>query len=94
MLMQPKVLRSVLTQLGLRGLHDLVESLGYETDYPNQSMFCIEYELYAQGLLATSPNQVALAKWSNIGVKRTRDAIAHPEAVGDFMSVSLHHYLD
>jgi hypothetical protein len=57
-------------------------------------MFCIEYELYAQGMLAIRPEDVALAKWSNIGVRRTPDAIAHSEAVGDFMSVSLHHYLD
>jgi hypothetical protein len=94
MLMQPDVLRSVMEQSGLRELHDLVQALGCETDYPNQSMFCIEYELYAQGMLAIRPEDVALAKWSNIGVRRTPDAIAHSEAVGDFMSVSLHHYLD
>jgi hypothetical protein len=93
MLMQPEVLRSVMTQIGLGGLHDLAEALGCEADYANQSMFCIEYELYAQGMLATRPEDVALAKWSNIGARRAPDLIAHPEATGNYMSVSLHHYL-
>jgi hypothetical protein len=93
MLMQPEVLRSVMTQIGLEGLHDLAEALGCEADYPNQSMFCIEYELYAQGMLATHPEDVALAKWSNIGARRAPDLIAQPEAAGNYMSTSLHHYL-
>lgn len=94
MLMQPKVLRNVTEQSGLPILHDIVETLGCEVDYLNQSMFCIEYELYVQGMLAIHPADVALAKLTNIGARRAPDLIADPKAAGNYMSVSLHHYLD
>jgi hypothetical protein len=93
MLMQPMEFRRTLTSLQMGTIDDLVAALGRETDYANQSMFSIEYELYAQGLMANSPQSVALAKWCNTSSTRNQSLASHPEAVGDYMSLSLHHYL-
>jgi len=65
MLMQPDVLTSLLESLEIYGLDGLVDALGDESQYQTESMFCIEYELYAQGLRILSPQSAVLAKWSN-----------------------------
>lgn len=93
MLMQPSELRRTLTSLQVDGLEGLMTAIGRQADYANQSMFCIEYELYAQGMMVRTPERVALAKWCNTSATRTQGILSRPEVVGDYMSLSLHHYL-
>lgn len=91
MLMQPQLMARLLADLGIDGLDGLVSTLGHESDYETESMFCIEYELYAQGILNRSPTTAVLAKWSNRNVPRERRLPINQ--AGPYMSVSQHHYL-
>lgn len=91
MLMQPKLMTNFLESLQIEGLQGLVDALGDESQYQTDSMFCIEYELYAQGLRSLSPNSAVLAKWSNRNVPRER-GVSMDRRV-PYMSVSQHHYL-
>ena len=91
MLMQPGIMTRLLASLGIDGPQGLVDALGDESQYQTESMFCIEYELYAQGLRILSPQSAVLAKWSNRNVPREREVSA--ERLGPYMSVSQHHYL-
>lgn len=91
MLMQPGKLGLILEGLRINGVEGLFSALGEESDYSTGSMFCIEYELYAQGLLHHSPNSAVLAKWSNRNVSRERQLSTRD--TWRYMSVSRHHYL-
>lgn len=91
MMMQPELMARILTSLHIDGLEALVSALGEESQYQTESMFCIEYELYAQGLLNLSPTSAVLAKWSNQNVSRERQVPTHK--LERYMSVSQHHYL-
>lgn len=91
MLMQPGVMTRLLASLGIDDLQGLVDALGDESQYQTDSMFCIEYELYAQGLGKLSPESAVLAKWSNRNIPRQRGVPVH--RLGHYMSVSQHHYL-
>jgi hypothetical protein len=91
MVMQPKIMGAILESMTFNNVGALVESLGTESDFSSPSMFCIEYELYAQGLLHLRPELVSLAKWSNVSMPRNSEELG-PSCL-DFMSVSEHHYL-
>ncbi len=91
MLMQPRLMTRLLASLGIDGVQGLVDALGDESQYEGDSMFCIEYELYAQGLRNLSPESAVLAKWSNRNVPREREV--SKDRLGRYMSVSQHHYL-
>ena len=91
MLMQPDIMALILTSLGITGIQGLVSALGQESEYDVESMFCIEYELYAQGLLNLRPELAVLAKWSNHNVPRTKSTPT--DKYSKYMSISQHHYL-
>lgn len=92
MLCQPGVLVEILASVGLRSVDDLAQALGDESTHSTTSMFCVEYELYAQGLQALMPARAKLAKWSNRNASRCQDiGLAQAQR---YMSISRHHYLE
>lgn len=90
MLMQPDILRVIMSSIGLNSIDALVDSLGDLASNSTESTFS-EYEFYAQGLLALEPQNVALAKWSNLSVRREEAGLR--QRFTRYMSISCHHYL-
>jgi hypothetical protein len=70
MLIQPYILREIFGKLGLDNLENLFSFVIKFAIKNEASPVCLEYELYAQGLLKFFPKLVSLVKFSNISVVR------------------------
>lgn len=99
MLMQPKYMQDARSYLGWQDLDVLITYLILNSDIRAESPFCIEFELYAQFVLAFHSEKIVLSKWSNIGVSReSADLDSQISSIknlltGKFASISLHAYL-
>jgi hypothetical protein len=70
MLIQPLFLREIFGKLGIDNLEYLFSSVMKFEIKDEASPVCLEFELYAQGLMKFFPNLVSLVKFSNISVER------------------------
>jgi len=97
MLMQPKLLRAIFKNLGLEDLHDLALFVIENADSSEVSPICVEFELYAYGLINFFKDSFSYRKFSNLGLSRTgNNLITSPEhyskQFAEYNSVSLHSY--
>ena len=100
MLFQADVVEAILDEWFDKSIDNLVERALSVADRDTESFFCIEYELYAQGLIRLMPERVAFAKWSNRAVSArhwptptSRSWLMNQSFSKGFCSVSAHHYL-
>lgn len=99
MLFQPHVLQEIFSVNKLRGINDLVDAILKHADMKIQSPLCIEFELYAQGLLKLHPELVELRKFANKSWPRNSasltkiDQIIATKDTPEWNSISLHDYL-
>jgi hypothetical protein len=74
MLMQPDLLRAIFKSAGISGSEDVLKrALSYCMAY-GQSVFCLEFELYAQGCKKLFRYQLELLKFGNRSVRVRREA--------------------
>jgi len=95
MLMQPVLFRKTLTEIGIDSLEELLQKVEIHADLSSSSPICLEFEIYAQGLLVFNRERALISKWSNIGVSRTNgdvslEEIARLKSRKQFRSVSIH----
>lgn len=98
MLMQPRIMRAALAGANCADTEALAELVISGADVNENSSVCVEYELYAQYLLAQHPALVSLAKWGNTSV--SLDGLQQPVSMQSLSaqfngwgSVSMHSYL-
>ncbi len=70
MIMQPALLRQILTQIGLGDLDKLIEYCRKNSDLSVQSPLCIEYELYGQSLFYGKPDKFFISPWANATIPK------------------------
>ncbi|HBJ73070.1 MAG TPA: hypothetical protein DDY88_05050 [Actinobacteria bacterium] len=95
MLWQPSILCELLQIVCDGDLGILAKYATQYADMETASPFCVDYELYAQGIMAVHPELVALAKWANSPAGRedlSTDLERHP-GYSRFASVSFHSFL-
>lgn len=100
MLFQPNVLREIFREFKIENVANLIEFICANHDRKAASPVCVEFELYAQGVMLLFPNLFDLRKFSNLGLPRTGENLNKLES-GDlekeysnsYNSVSLHHYI-
>lgn len=68
MMMQPKILRAIFENLQIKNTDDLFLLVEKFAGSENESAVCLEFEIYAQGLLAFFPQKCLITKWSNISL--------------------------
>jgi hypothetical protein len=95
MLMQPIIFRETLTAIGIESIEELLQKVEMYADLSNNSAVCLEFEIYAQGLLVFNSDRALITKWSNIGLSRANKAtlfaqIEQLRLKGQFRSVSIH----
>lgn len=72
MLFQPEVMREILDRAGDLDIAKLAEMAVKLSDPTTQSPVCLEFELYAQGLISLHPHRVVHAKWGNTSASREK----------------------
>jgi hypothetical protein len=95
MLMQPQILRAIFKKIGLNTLDDLFTIVEKHADIKEGSPVCLEFEIYAQGILTFFPEKVLITKWSNISLSGANDlrinkALQKILAGKRYRSVSVH----
>jgi hypothetical protein len=95
MLMQPEILRSIFAELDLRTTSDLFEMVENFADLNSNSPVCLEFELYAQGILTFFPEQTLISKWSNRSLSKmtmnaSLDELCKIAKAKNYRSASIH----
>lgn len=95
MLMQPVIFRETLTAIGIDSVKDLLREVEIHAELSDNSAVCLEFEIYAQGLLVFNSELALITKWSNVGLSRAKKSnlLAQIEKIrldGHFRSVSIH----
>lgn len=96
MLMQPAKLRSIYAHYIKKNLDDFIIDI---VDYSQThiSPVCIEFELYAYGMLGIYPELIKKRKFANINVRRSENSLNTESASqlsNSYNSFSLHEYLN
>ena len=98
MLMQPAIIRGALSYAKCTDTDALAALVISGADCSETSGVCVEYELYAQYLLAQHPACAVLAKWGNTSARA--EGLVQPVTLKSLSaqfdgwgSVSLHSYL-
>ena len=99
MLMQPLKAREIFKFSGIANPSKLLENLIVVANTEGQTMFCIEFELYAQGMYRMYPTKVCYQKFGNrsVSVSSISEALAVVSRLNArkepiFSSVSFHSY--
>jgi hypothetical protein len=97
MLMQPKLFRIILQKLGIKDLVDLAHFIIENADSKELSPICVEFELYAFGLINFFKDSFEYKKFSNLGLSRNENELMstpehYSKLFADYNSVSLHSY--
>jgi hypothetical protein len=95
MLMQPLILRTIFEKVGLKSVEDLFAIVEKHADIKVSSPVCLEFEIYAQGILTFFSEKVLITKWSNVSLSaandyRTTKALHMILARKRYRSVSVH----
>jgi len=99
MLFQPWILREIIQVFNVNNVSNLVNWLIMHVEPGEESPLCVEFELYAQGMLQLYPAFVKLRKFSNVSLPRTSMAIEEDQKkhtnlkVSKFNSCSYHDYI-
>ena len=100
MMMQPEILREIIRASTLEHPVHLLEKVISESKSSGQTLFCIEFEVYAQGLARLHPEKVWYQKFANRSISfgeasTALRAIAKLKSFDKplFLSVSFHSYV-
>jgi hypothetical protein len=99
MLFQPWILREIIRVFKINNVSNLINWLITHVEPGDESPLCVEFELYAQGMLQLYPEFVKLRKFSNISLPRTSMTIEEDQKkhtnlkVSKFNSCSYHDYI-
>lgn len=99
MLFQPEKLRVICQKIGISQADDLINKILEFADTTTMSSICVEFELYAQGMLRFFPELVQLTKFSNTSMKRIESNLSQireaqlNNAKKEYHSYSLHDYI-
>lgn len=94
MLQQPEVMRAILAAVCGGDVESLARSVCAGSRGGSVSQVSIDYELYAQGLLALFPDRHVDTKWCNVVVNRDRLGSGELDRLAEhYCSVSLHDYV-
>ena len=96
MLMQPAKLRNIYAHYIKKNLDEfIVDIVNYSQTHV--SPVCIEFELYAYGMLGIYPELIKKRKFANINLRRSKNSLiteAASQLSNSYNSVSLHEYLN
>jgi hypothetical protein len=96
MLMQPAKLRNIYSYYIKKDLDEfIVDIVNYSQTHV--SPVCIEFELYAYGMLGIYPELIKKRKFANINLRRSKNSLitnAVSQLSNSYNSVSLHEYLN
>jgi hypothetical protein len=99
MLVQPILFKLILEKRGYLSTSEFFIDVVKLADEKHESAICVEFETYAQGMLADYLDKVVLRKFCNLGIARNQQNLktVH-KALGDeitlpYNSISLHDYL-
>ena len=95
MLLQPNYLKEIFDLFNLCNVRELSKLLITYADERDQSPLCVDFELYAQGMMKLHRDKLELRKFSNAPVERGlfRSLPDLYKDYSNYNSVSLHHYL-
>jgi hypothetical protein len=99
MLFQPVFYKSILSNRGYNSTLKFFMDVLKFADAKFESPMCIEFEPYAQGMLADYPEKISLRKFSNLAMARNQQNLKTvAKALGgeirlSYNSVSLHDYI-
>lgn len=99
MIIQPRIMRELLTNAGIQDLDKLTEKLITFNSNSEMSPISIDYEMYGQYLRSRYPNKVNYFHFSNLSVRRSPEAIQQVEGIlrgvrtSNYRSFSFHGYL-
>jgi hypothetical protein len=97
MLMQPRILRAILNKIEVDDISQLIDRVIACADRKETSAICIEFELYAYGMINFFKNKFVYKKFSNLGLVRDDANLKLVselifEKNPEYNSVSLHSY--
>jgi hypothetical protein len=95
MLFQPALLRKILEYSNINSISDLLEYVINYCDRKQNSPMCIEFELYALGMLTYFPSNVEISKFGNVSfdLKSNSTMKKINKLSKKYNSISSHHYL-
>ena len=99
MLFQPIFYKSILSTRGYNSIPKFFMDVLKFANEKSESPMCIEFEPYAQGMLADYPEKILLRKFSNLGMARNQQNLKTVAKALDgeirlsYNSVSLHDYI-
>lgn len=97
MLMQPELFRVIIKNLDIADLAHLVRFVIENAESNEISPICVEFELYAFGLVNFFKDSFVYRKFSNLGLSRNENKLMtapeyYSKQFSDYNSVSLHSY--
>lgn len=98
MLFQPKILREIFEHFKIIDLENLLNKIESYSDSNDPSPLCVEFEVYAQGIISIHPELVLYRKFANATWPRTQENltrvryIARNLNISEWNSISLHDY--
>lgn len=96
MLMQPEKLRQIYGHYVSKNLDDFVSDIA-KNSTSHISPVCVEFELYAYGMLGLFPDLAKKRKFANTSVQRSKftlDSLVANHFIDKYNSISLHDYID
>ncbi len=98
MLFQPKVLREIFEHFKIFDLENLLNKIELHCDLNDPSPLCVEFEIYAQGIISIHPELVLYRKFANTTWPRTKENLKkvkytiEKSSLLEWNSISLHDY--
>jgi len=96
MLFQPSYFREIFNKFGVGNVATLADWIISNSDPKAESPLCVEFELYAQGMLKLYPEKIQLRKFGNISVERSELSTLADLYLeySNYNSISMHSYLE
>jgi len=96
MLFQPSYFREIFNSFKIGSVANLADWIISNSDPKEESPLCIEFELYAQGMLKLHPEKIQLRKFGNISVERSGSLrlVDLYREYSKYNSISMHSYLE
>lgn len=100
MLFQPEYMREIFQKFQIGNISKLADIIISLSDDEETSPLCVEFELYAQGMLMLHPEKIILRKFSNkeairsLETNRLIESIKRGEIKPSHNSLSMHSYLE
>lgn len=100
MLFQPDLLRRIFKEYEIESESKLLCWVLNNVKSSLESSMCLEFELYAQGILSLNPELVELLKFANISMSRSSESVQEVRQIlssntkSVYNSVSMHDYIN